>query len=136
MDTVVNHLASNGIQFSANSTGESDLTGTKYGMLWLDIEGTQYWSSSQSNNINFITRMANRGDQLGVHLGVYTSKSQWTPIAGSSTCLSKYPLWYAHYDGKASFSDFSAFGGWSRPNIKQYQGTTSICGASIDKNFY
>ena len=36
----------------------------------------------------------------------------------------------------ASFSDFAAFGGWSKPAIKQYAGTTSICSASIDKNYY
>ncbi|MDP2434537.1 MAG: hypothetical protein Q8P67_02215 [archaeon] len=33
-------------------------------------------------------------------------------------------------DGVASFSDFSPFGGWTKPNIKQYQGTTSLCSAS------
>jgi len=68
--------------------------------------------------------------------GIYSSNSQWTPIMGGSTAFSKYPLWYAHYDYKDNFSDFSPFGGWSKPNIKQYQGTTSLCSASVDLNYY
>lgn len=43
---------------------------------------------------------------------------------------------YAHYDNVESFSDFSPFGGWSHPSIKQYKGTTGICGTSIDYDFY
>ncbi len=66
--------------------------------------------------------MANQGKARGVNLGVYTSKSQWTPITGSSTKMAGYPLWYAHYDNNPSFSDFSAFGGWTKPAIKQYAG--------------
>ena len=43
---------------------------------------------------------------------------------------------YAHYDGNPSFSDFKPFGGLSSPAIKQYKGTTSYCGASIEENYY
>lgn len=45
-------------------------------------------------------------------------------------------LWYAHYDNSASFSDFSPFGGWTKPAIKQYVGDTTLCGAGVDKNYY
>jgi hypothetical protein len=68
--------------------------------------------------------------------GIYTSASQWNPICGGSTQFSKYPLWYPHYDGKASFSDFAPFGGWTKPAIKQYQGTTTYCSAGVDLNYY
>ena len=48
------------------------------------------------------------------------SASQWQPIMGSSwTGGSSYPLWYAHYDNNPSFSDFTAFNGWSSPAMKQ-----------------
>jgi len=61
-----------------------------------------------------------------------------TIMGGVHNCpgVGSHPLWYAHYDNSPSFSDFKAFGGWSKPAIKQFQGTTSICGASVDKNFY
>ena len=67
---------------------------------------------------------------------MYTSKSQWTPIAGGSSQFKQYPLWYPHYDNSASFSDFVSFGGWTKPAIKQYAGTTTQCSVGVDKNFY
>jgi hypothetical protein len=63
----------------------------------------------------------------------------WQSIFGSFTActsVASQQLWYAHYDGSASFADFQAFGGWTKPAIKQFQGTTSLCGASVDKNYY
>lgn len=59
----------------------------------------------------------------GKIVGIYGSKSQWQTIMGSATACSNFktlPLWYAHYDGSASFSDYSsyAFGGWTKPSIK------------------
>jgi hypothetical protein len=43
---------------------------------------------------------------------------------------------YANYDDEPSFADFRPFGGWTKPAFKQYHGTTTICGAGIDKNWY
>eukprot|EP01112_Ceratiomyxa_fruticulosa_P020680 TRINITY_DN7129_c0_g1_i5.p1 TRINITY_DN7129_c0_g1~~TRINITY_DN7129_c0_g1_i5.p1 ORF type:complete len:219 (-),score=33.28 TRINITY_DN7129_c0_g1_i5:92-748(-) len=109
----------------------------KFGMLWFDIEGPgTYWGSSQSANANFFAGLVSEARALGVTIGIYTSASQWNPIMGGYTGGSPYPLWYAHYDGSASFSDFSAFGGWTKPSIKQFAGTTAICSAGIDKNWY
>ena len=73
---------------------------------------------------------------LGLHLGVYTSRSQWEPIMGDWNGGSSFPLWYAHYDNNPSFSDFSPFGGWNQPAIKQYVGDAVVCGAGVDKNWY
>lgn len=72
-------------------------------------------------------------------MGIYATAYMWQTIMGSRTgCpgVSKFQLWYAHYDNSASFSDFSAFGGWTKPNIKQYKGDTTLCGAGVDLNFY
>ena len=43
-------------------------------------------------------------------------------------CLSVYRPRYAHYDNKASFSDFTPFGGWKEPWAKQYNGDITVCG--------
>lgn len=38
---------------------------------------------------------------MGVKVGVYTNLNNWKEIVGLDfSGLSKYPLWYAHYDGK------------------------------------
>ncbi len=39
------------------------------GMLWIDVEGTEYWSSSTSSNVNFIQQMVDEGNRQGVTLG-------------------------------------------------------------------
>jgi len=109
--------------------------GVEYTTMWLDIEGSQYWGS-QSSNQQFFEDMVNAGRSAGVNLGVYTSSSQWEPIMGSYTGGSGLPLWYAHYDDSHSFSDFSAFGGWSRPTMKQYNGDQTACGVGVDYNWY
>lgn len=57
-------------------------------------------------------------------------------MGGGYTGGSAYPLWYAHYDGSASFSDFRPFGGWSHPAIKQYRGDATVCGVGVDLNYY
>eukprot|EP00981_Chlorochromonas_danica_P014183 scaffold7537_cov179-Ochromonas_danica.AAC.4 len=139
MDDTVSYLRSHnfrlgsqeGVGASANST-----LGATVGMLWIDVEGTDYWSSSTSNNVNFIQSMVNEGKNQGISLGIYSSASQWKPITGDSHQFSSLPIWYAHYDNNPSYSDWASFGGWTKPAIKQYAGTTSICSTSVDKNYY
>jgi len=108
----------------------------KFGMIWLDIEGPQYWSSDPNTNIRFINAMISQARAVGVKVGVYSSHSQWQPITGGWTGASSLPIWYAHYDDNPSFSDWQNFGGWTRPAIKQYWGDRSLCGADVDQNWY
>lgn len=112
-------------------------TGAHYGQIWLDIEGPgTYWSSSQTANRAFFEDLVSGLKSQGVNIGIYTSASQWVPIMGSYSGGSSFPLWYAHYDGEQSFGDFTSFGGWTKPNMKQYAGSVSICGIGVDKDWY
>lgn len=129
------HLAVEG-EDTSNPGNLTANVGATVGMLWLDVEGTQYWSTSSSNNINFLQRMVDEGKRQGVNLGIYSSKYQWDPIMGGSSKFNYLPLWYAHYDNWASFGDFVSFGGWSKPAIKQYAGDVGLCGVNVDKNYY
>ena len=61
--------------------------------IWLDIEGTSYWSSNTEDNVDFITTLISTAKASGVALGMYTSESQWQPITGDSSCCSSLPLW-------------------------------------------
>jgi len=109
--------------------------GATIGMLWFDIEGTQYWKDCNFNQ-NFLQEMVDQGKALGYKIGIYSSKSQWDPIMCSSTKFSSLPIWYAHYDKNPSFSDWVNFGGWTKPAIKQYEGDTTVCSSGVDVNFY
>ena len=107
------------------------------GRVWLDIEGTQYWMSSTSSNQAWYKQLKDSCSTYGVRCGVYSSYYQWQGIFGTTSFSygSELPLWYAHYDNSASFSDFSAFGGWSTPHAKQYQGDVGLCSMNVDRNY-
>jgi len=107
------------------------------GRIWLDIEGSQYWTSSTSSNQAWYKNLVSACSTYGVKCGVYSSKSQWSAIFGSTsfTYGNSLPLWYAHYDNNPSFSDFATFGGWTSPHAKQYIGDTTLCSMGIDKNY-
>jgi len=106
-----------------------------FGMLWLDIEGPQYWMD-QGSNVAFFDGLVQQAQAMGIVLGVYTSASQWEPIMGDYQGGSQFPLWYAHYDGQPNFGDFSPFNGWNSPAIKQYAGDDNVCGLDLDDDWY
>ncbi len=76
---------------------------------------------------------------LNLSCGVYVTKHQWEDLFGDDNFSygSELPLWYAHYENtpNPSFSDFVPFGGWTAPYAKQYTGTTSKCGMSVDQDW-
>jgi hypothetical protein len=146
MSDMVNYLRSHSIEFTPKgelptspkhlTTSNSTNVKATYGMIWFDIEGTEYWSSSTSTNINFLQRMVNQGNALGLTMGIYSSSFYWNPIMGGTTQFSYLPLWYAHWDGGLTTSDYQAFGGWNKPAMKQYAGDVTFCSAGWDKNYY
>jgi len=107
------------------------------GRVWLDIEGSQYWTTSTSSNRAFYQALVDSCSANGIRCGVYSSSYQWSSIFGSTSYSygSYLPLWYAHYDNNASFSDFVAFAGWTTPHAKQYAGDVTLCSMGVDKNY-
>ncbi len=80
--------------------------------------------------------MVDEAKARGISVGIYSSSSQWSPIMGGTSQFKSLPLWYAHWDAKLTMSDFSSFGGWTKPAMKQYAGDQSFCSAGWDKNYY
>ena len=122
----------------------SKMGNANYGMIWLDIEtnpstGCSWTQGSGASNCQYVTDLVNAVKSHGKTAGIYSSYYMWESImgtAGSCTSQSGTSLWYAHYDGSPSFSDFRSFGGWTKPSIKQYVGDTTLCGAGVDLSFY
>lgn len=130
----------------------------RYGMVWFDIEQNPStgcgWSSDLSSNCAYMQQLVGAAHSSGAAFGVYTSpvrkgggwrwasdprarQYEWSSVMGAScTAGSDLPLWYAHYDGEASFSDYSRIGGWTSPAIKQYSGTATLCGQEVDLDYY
>jgi len=112
-------------------------------MLWFDIETNPSpgcgWSGDLASNCVFLGELIQAAQHLGVKAGVYASEWEWSITVGSGCSVGAQhglPLWYPHYDQEQSYSDFVAFGGWSKPSIKQYWDGVGYCGISADANWY
>merc|ERR1711916_107755 len=67
--------------------------GLRVSQVWLDIEGPQYWHSSQTENRAFLTELYHAATSEFGNVGIYSSESQWSPIFGRlGTRLSRSPL--------------------------------------------
>jgi len=113
------------------------------GMVWIDLENCSgCWVGSYADRMNFAQSVANQCHANGLKLGIYSGMGAWESVFGSAGydggSLKNYPLWYSHYDGVTSFSDWAniRFGGFSNPAIKQYVGDTTLCGLDVDLNAY
>lgn len=122
----------------------SHVSPSLYGTVWIDVEtnpssGCSWSGHSAASNCDFVTEIVKAIQSHGKIAGIYASLSMWNSIMGSQhACsgLSSHPLWYAHYDKNPSFSDFTSFGGWTKPYMKQYVGDTTLCGAGVDYNYH
>jgi GH25 family lysozyme M1 (1,4-beta-N-acetylmuramidase) len=125
------------VQSDINSVGQGN-----FGTMWFDIEtnpdSSCAWSSSTTDNCNFLGQLISAGQSAGIRMGVYASPYMWSSIMGGCTvgADNQLPLWYAHYDGSKSFGDYSSFGGWSSPAMKQYWDSVGICGINADADWY
>ena len=125
-------------QVSQLVSGISGSCGSAWsGRVWLDIEGSQYWLGNTDANRNWYQELVTACKSTASKCGVYSSASQWSAIFGSSSYSfgSDLPLWYAHYDNNPTFSDYSVFGGWSSPAVKQYKGDTTLCSFGVDLDY-
>ena len=134
METLINSLKDNNAE---------------YGYIWMDIESNPdsscNWSQfDQQQSCDFIMELGNAGESMGRTVGVYASQGGWKTNIGKgrnvSACseASKFPLWYDVRDHMASFDDWddNKFGGWTKPNMKQYWGNLDYCHVSIDLDYY
>lgn len=69
-------------------------------------------------------------------VGIYTSKNEWAKLTGGSVGYQNLPLWYANHDLvqslTASIWQNHGFGGWWKPEWKQYQQNYTVNGQIVD----
>ena len=129
-----------GVSAASQVASDINTVGRVFGTMWFDIETNPdskcAWRSNKEENCKFLGELISAGHANGIRMGVYSSVYMWESFMGSCTVGSSLPLWYAHYDGRKTFSDFTSFGGWSKPSIKQYGDSVGICGISADADWY
>lgn len=110
--------------------------------LWLDIEAgsTCPWHAAASDNERALRELVTAARRHFHRVGVYSSMHNWLSIFKRSSfsfdALKDLPLWYAHYDNEPHFSDFVAFGGWTKPAMKQFADSGNECAVRFDINYY
>jgi hypothetical protein len=127
-DAVFNYLKSSGINVRS---------------IWLQVTSPINWSNNVQTNVNLITSFVSRANQNGVSAGIYTNWYDWQQITGSYTGFSSLRLWYwnaygqgPNAEAQASFDDFRAFDGWSRPAVKQFALNEALCGLTLNRDVY
>jgi len=122
-----------------NETLPGDFNGT----VWIDVENCEgCWKGSPKTRLKFVQAVVKKCNETGMELGVYSGLGVWESVFGKAGfdggSLKKLPLWYSHYDDDPSFKDWPSvkFGGWEKPAIKQYKGSTPYCKTTVDFNAY
>ena len=84
--------------------------GVEVGRLWLDYEDEPGGLGPHEIVAHVQLAVAACGH---FPCGIYTRASWWRPYTANSNAFAHLPLWYAHYDGRASFAGYVPFGGWT-----------------------
>lgn len=117
-----------------------DLAAGRINFLWLDAE-----DSSNPYNEAQLVECVDVCNRRGMPCGIYTGRWWWVPNTGNSRRFADLPLFHAEYLSNSGIADpglaqqvnfgaFQSYGGWRRPTIWQYQGTSILCGHSVDMN--
>ncbi|ELP92506.1 lysozyme, putative [Entamoeba invadens IP1] len=107
-------------------------TNVAYTRIWYSTYTT--WKSSKTENTAFLEKMMAKAISLG-KAGIVGSKEMWSTNFGASYTYkdaASVPLWYVSPDGDASFGNFVAFGGWSKPTMKTYEKNVWYCSLTED----
>jgi GH25 family lysozyme M1 (1,4-beta-N-acetylmuramidase) len=103
--------------------------------MWLDIEERPHGLGSREMIAQIQEALDTCRAEGTVECGFYTGSGFWYEGTGNTTLFSDVPLWFAHYDGRTSLSDWptESFGGWTAPVAKQFS-DGPLCGMAADEN--
>lgn len=104
------------------------------GIYWLDAEDDP-GGLSPSKVVAYFREAVAAVEAHGLQPGIYTRRSWWVPNTDDCQDFAHLPLWDARYDGVPSMDYFEDYGGWPRPLMKQYAGTSEVGGQSVDINY-
>ena len=129
--------------YSQVSEMMDSLTPDLYKRVWIRVEnnynpGCSWSSNSPQKNCQYLRSLVNGIQARGAEVGIFSSPAFWKAAFQDLThCpeVSSLPLWYGADDGSASFSGFSAFGGWVTPNLKMYSYGNVVCGTNVNLNW-
>jgi len=104
--------------------------------LWIDVEEAR-GQATQEQVTQAIRNAVITVTNAGLGAGIYTGGWCFPELTGNTTEFSGLPLWTAAYPANKQppdFNTFHSYGGWTRPLIWQYAGSTDLCGINVDLN--
>lgn len=103
---------------------------------WLDAEDVDSPALSPADRRTFLHACVSLLQGRGLTVGIYTGRWWWVPNMGDYAGFSPLPLWNSWYDGDPDV-DGLPYGGWTAEGvaIEQFQGTSMVCGQSVDLNW-
>ncbi|EYB88972.1 hypothetical protein Y032_0238g3278 [Ancylostoma ceylanicum] len=112
--------------------------------VWLQVVSPVDWMFQPQASVDFINQVIAQANNYGVNIGIYTSQKEWMEITyGTNDLYAPTRLWYWNVNSPgplgetpANFSDFSAFGPWTSPVVKQFGQGIPICGHTVNRNIY
>lgn len=110
------------------------LRGLPIGRWWLNVEDVVSTWFTPAERERIVFGCLDVVEDSGKRAGIATARWWWVPNMGDSVRFDHLPLWNAWYDGDPD-TDGLPYGGWTDSLIEQYQGTTTVCGQSVDLNY-
>lgn len=104
--------------------------------IWIDVEDTSPGPKMAERAAYVWSAVARARERYGVEVGIYSGGWYWRPQMADTAAFAHLPLWNSYYDGDPDI-DGLPYGGWSAATvaIEQFQGTTDLCGQSVDLNW-
>lgn len=115
------------------------LEGLPVARWWLDVEDTDHgrsWTPAQ--RVAYAQRALDAFSAAGVFAHIYSGGWFWRPYMADTDVFARQSrkLWNSWYDGDPDV-DGLPYGGWTAADvaIEQFEGTSIVCGQSVDKNW-
>lgn len=115
------------------------LDGLPVARWWMDVEDTDHgrdWTPEQ--RIAYVQSALDAFASAGAFAHIYSGGWYWRPYMGNTDVFARQgrQLWNAWYDGDPDI-DGLPYGGWTAADvaIEQFEGTSIVCGQSVDKNW-
>ena len=100
-------------------------------MWWIDCEDESLGPMGPAEVVDAIGDAVEYCERDGVGHGIYTGGWWWIPRTGDSDTFAHLTLWNADY---RAAEHHLPYGGWTESAMWQFEGTTMVCGQSVDRN--
>jgi len=109
------------------------------GTVWFHVKNDKsIWTKPVDDRVNYLVTLTGACTQRGLDVGVYSDAAGWAAIMGFQSAgnfkLRTLPVWYFNDNTLQNYNDFyyAGFGNWGKPNMKEYAGSSYLCGTYFD----